>query len=176
MTPLATAIQSEELSGSAAEVLDALLEEVVVSTDSTAYSWSGVNEKLLELGVAPEVVAGWDTALAEIPGGSMLDRMLASKGGVNLANPVIQSQLEAVKAVAAPEAATLLVALQAIGVRRGPRWSKYVEAEPDEAAVTAALTEVESREWWSHIMFDIVPSMLTAANTVEEIKAAIQDA
>lgn len=136
------------------QALDRLLEVTVLSTDSTAYTWSGTNERLGQLGLPLEVLAGWDSVLIGLPGGSMMDRMLSS-GGVNYTLPDIRAGLQAVlDANPGESVAAVITALMEIGVRHGPRWQSYggvISAEPTLDSIAAARATIASealRDWW----------------------------
>jgi hypothetical protein len=127
-----------------AEAVARLLETVDLPPDTTAYTWSGTNERLGELGVVPQVRAVWDTVITQFPGGTMLDRMLSS-GGVNYAREDVRQQLQATidgldltdqqQAIAA----VVLEALLRIGQPVAPRWQKVgLGAEPTGQQVAEA--------------------------------------
>jgi len=143
MTNLSMAILAHDLTGSAAEIVKAFGETVEVSRDATAYTWSGVNDRLVNMGVDPLTVVGWNVAVDALPGGSMLSLMLSS-GGVDFTGPFIRQQLTAVKQVASPEVAEVLYALLSIGITMGPLWRKAgLSSLPTEAEVESALAEID---------------------------------
>jgi len=124
-----------------AEAVARLLEEVELPPDTTAYTWSGTNERLGELGVDAQVRAVWDTVITQFPGGTMLDRMLSS-GGVNYAREDVRQQLQATidgldltdqqQAIAA----VVLEALLRIGQPVAPRWQAVgIDSEPTEQQI-----------------------------------------
>lgn len=141
---LADAIQAEGLSGTAAEILTALVADVTIATDSTAYTWSGLSEKLVTAGVAPMVIAGMASVVNAIPGGDMLDRMLSS-GGVNFAGPVVRAQLAAA-AQSAPQYADVIEAILSIGITTGPRWRRAgLALLPSESEIQVAMDEAAAQ-------------------------------
>lgn len=147
MSTLATTLRANAVTGTPDEVQSALRETVVVSQDDTSYSWSGLNRKLLDIGLPVEVVAGWDVALSAMPGGSMLARMLSDKSGVQLSHPAIQAQLTAVKSVTDDAGKQLLQALLSIGVTYGFRWQQLgLGFEPPIEDITTALQEIADQE------------------------------
>lgn len=123
------------------QALDRLLEVTVLATDPTAYTWSGTNERLGQMGLPLEVLAGWDSVLIGLPGGAMMDRMLSS-GGVNYTLPNVRAGLQAVlDANPGESVAAVITALMEIGVRHGPRWQAYdgaITAEPTLESIAAA--------------------------------------
>lgn len=104
------------------QALDHLLEVIELDHDTTAYKWSGTNERLGQMGLPFEILAGWDQVLLSLPSGSMMDRMLLS-GGVDYTLPNIRFGLQQVLASNPAEPVpTVINALLEIGIPHGPRW------------------------------------------------------
>lgn len=174
MTTLADAIQIEGLTGTAAEIRTAFAADVTVSTDSTAYTWSGLSEKLVTAGVDPMVIAGMASVVNALPGGDMLDRMLSS-GGVNFAGPVVRAQLAAA-AQQSPEYATVIAAMLAIGATTGPRWQRAgLQSLPTEQQIQAALNTIEAQQKFAQFANETLPQMITAGTTWAAVKSAFAE-
>jgi len=168
---LADAIQAEGLSGTAAEIRTAFVADVTIATDSTAYTWSGLSEKLVTAGVDPMVIAGMGSVVNSLPRGDMLDRMLSS-GGVNFAGPVVRAQLAAA-AQSAPQYAEVIGAMLAIGVTTGPRWQRAgLDALPSESDITAAIAEID-RVTTLRAMIATINTAIVDGETVDAVRQQI---
>lgn len=155
------------------EAVDFLLEQVEIYRDSTAYTWSGTNEKLGEMGLPLELVSGWDTVITQLSGGSMLDRMLAS-GGINYSLQTVRLALGAV--LQGTQDATIQLLAQSllnIGIRYGYRWVKLgLVGEPSLSDVQAARARIVELDTIIALE-DMVRSMRNANQTMAEIKTAV---
>ena len=103
-------------------------------------------EKLIAAGVDATTVAGLDTVLVTLPGGSMLDRMLSS-GGVDFTGPVVRASLAAI-AQFKPDYAGIINAMLGIGVQTGPRWQKPslgIVSQPTAESCQIALDEIAAQ-------------------------------
>jgi len=106
-----------------AEIVTALGETVSLSYDTTAYTWSGLYDKLAIAGVSPEQMNGLESMVRALPGGIVLANSLAS-GGVDFSREDLQQQLAAIADSQSAEIATLLGIVQRIGRPVGPLWKK----------------------------------------------------
>lgn len=146
MSTLSNAIRTENLIGTAAEVLAALLTNVVLSTDSITYSLSGAADRLLALGVDPMILIDLRAHVRTLPvGGDTFEGLLltggGSAGGVNFSLPAIRFQIQVNQAQPSTTVAQqiMLAAMLQIGETTGPLWRKYISVEPVEAEVQSAL-------------------------------------
>lgn len=149
------------------------LESVELSRDSTSYTWSGVNEKLVEAGVDLQIVAAWNTVLDSISGGSMLGEMLRS-GGCDFTRPTLRGQLAAVLATDPGEpVATVLQALLDIGIQYGTRWAYHsVAPEPTVEQIQAAM-DLNRRTDWLDYRVAAVRSQLASLGSVDAVRTAL---
>lgn len=171
MNSLAIAIQTEGLSGTAAEVLAALKSEIVIRSDSTPRDWRYVNGTLLAAGVPPETVDAFIDALPTIKGGKAINAALMSSG-VDFTLPHVVAGIEANSAALGPIAAILL----AIGTTRGPRWRKHLQDEPTEAAIQFSLNQIACETLLESIRSTIGPVAVNTGKTVVELKSMIAGA
>lgn len=155
----------------AEEVHDLFGETVELVRDSTAYTWSGVNEQLAGLGVDVMVLAVWDQALPSIPGGPMLANMLNS-GGVDFTGPLIRAQLQSVAAGADPSIQAVLAALLEIGIRHGEWWRLWFDSIPTVEEIQSALVANQKESEWKAIS-NLVANLGAAGGGADEIKAAV---
>lgn len=160
--PLETILQQSDFAGlTAGQAREKLSEIVDLPHDTTRYSWATISERLEEIGVPIEVRAVWDSVLTEFEGGTMLDRQLSSKDGIDLSRQPVQDQLAAVRQSINQADRTALTdeqiqrleiagqvidALIAIGRPTGPRWQKEGLAElPTLENVEGALVAIEKQ-------------------------------
>lgn len=111
-------------------------EIVVIRTDPTAYTWSGLGEKLALAGVDVATLVSLPTLVANMPGGAMFDKCLSS-GGFDFSSPFNREALTAGLAGASPEATGLINAMLAIGVVSGTRWQSFGIDPPTVANIAA---------------------------------------
>lgn len=156
-----------------AELLALLRETVEMARDSTPYTWSGVNNRLAAMGVSLEVITTWGSAVASLPGGDMMERMLSS-GGIDFSLDLIQAALSAAKEGANGPTTQLLTLLQAIGVQTGPRWQKFgLPAEPTLQQIDDAKQVIENTRWVTHVVNEILNPGLSEGKTIDELKALV---
>lgn len=88
--------------------------------NSTAYSWSGLCDRLERDGLLPAQIIAFASMLPTIPGGDVLDKMLQSSGGADLSRASIQTALSAVETD--EQSAPIIAAVKAVGVRDVTPW------------------------------------------------------
>lgn len=158
----------------AADALDALSAASVEVRDDTSYTWSGVNERLAEMGVPLEIVMVWDTALKDIPGGSMLGEMLRS-GGCDFTRPNLRGALQYALPQSSEPTATVLTALLAIGIRNVTPWSQVAgdAALPTVDEIAFAQRRITSSRWVSRLLNEVINPLVAQGKTIAEIKTAV---
>lgn len=111
---------------------------VIVFSDNTPYTWSGIGQKLLENGVSSEVVLNMRATLSALPnGGSTLDGCFLS-GGFDCSDATNRALLSASEVTDPPDAVTLINAMLAVGIVMGTSWQKWGIAQPLLADITSA--------------------------------------
>ena len=157
-----------------AECVTKLEEITEVSRDTTAYTWTNLNAKLLEIGLPDALVTSWNITLADLPGGSMLANML-SAAGVDLSHPVMQAQLTAVRdAIADPTVILLLNAFLQIGIKTGPLWeARRLSALPSEQEIIDARTENSRQQAVATMLNECINPLVAGNATVAEIQSAV---
>ena len=124
------------------QCLNALNATVTISTDSTAYTWSGIGIKLLELGVSASIVMNARTLVQNIsPGGAMLDGCLSS-GGFDFSSSENRALINGAGVTAPPDAVTLLNAMLQIGIQTGHLWQTCCASQPSLSDVTSARSQI----------------------------------
>jgi hypothetical protein len=183
MNALASYIQSAGLTGTAAEIVAALkADHTEIIENTTRWSVTALNAELIRRKLPLEIVAGWDTAVSSLPGGSMLVLMLSDKDGVNLADPSMQEQMKVVLSLIPadkPEATMFVNALLSIGRTEviTPLWEHAGLSEPTEDDVKFALQQVATDQFCAKIVNEIIqPLNAGGSATIDEIKAAIAEA
>ena len=113
MNALATYIQSNNLSGTPAEIVAALDAEVVLSRDSQRWTYAGLARRF-----GPVAVGQVDEGLKQIPGMDWV-RLALAAGGLDFSDPVTQAGLDSLVGVFPDE---MIAGLKAVGITRGKRY------------------------------------------------------
>jgi len=116
---------------------------VVIRTDSTAYSWSGLGEKLALAGVDIVTLGSLPTLILGMSGGVMFDKCLSS-GGFDFSNTFNRTALSGGLG-GSPEADALINAMLEIGVVHGQRWTNYDCQPPTLEDITASRARIASQ-------------------------------
>lgn len=119
-------------------------EIVVIRTDPTAYTWSGLGEKLALAGVDVATLVSLPTLVANMPGGAMFDKCLSS-GGFDFSSEFNRGALSSGLHGASPERTALINAMLEIGVVHGQRWTNYDCQPPTLEDITAARARIASQ-------------------------------
>ncbi len=172
---LSAALDNDEFKDlTEAECVTALAEVVEVSRDSTSYTWSSLNLKLLEDGVDLATVSTWDQGVGSMTGGSMLKEMLGATGIDFTLEPVRMMLKGAIAASDKKAVIALLNALLNVGIKTGPRWKKYdIQTEPTEADIKAARVKRQNEKDASGLLNECIQPMISESASIADIKTAV---
>ncbi len=144
---------AEFLALSDADALAALLLQVEFPADTTAYTWSGLSEKLLAAGIDPMLLVNLDALLTSLPvGGTMFDKLLTS-GGVDFSLAGIRTQIAINQAQAiSADQQTVLAACLLIGIPVGPRWQRDgIPEEPTLESIAATRATIAGEALYQQV-------------------------
>lgn len=166
MTPLASAIQSLGLSGTAAEIRTALNADVAMPHDRTLWTYNGVAQAFgseAAEGIAQAIAAaGLPTAVT-----------VYAARGFDLSLDQTREQLDEI-ATGVPALAQVCVALKAIGRPTAKRYATAgLDALPSEVEITAALAEIADDEKYNYVLGNLIPGARAQGKTWAETKALI---
>lgn len=151
---LRNVLQLEEfLPLSDADALAALLLQVEFPADTTAYTWSGLSEKLLEAGIDPMLLVSLDALLTSLPvGGTMFDKLLTS-GGVDFSLAGIRTQIAINQSLPiSADQQIVLAACLLIGLPVGPRWVRDgIPEEPTLESIAEARATIASEALYQQV-------------------------
>lgn len=166
MTPLATAIQSLGLSGTAAGIRTAFDADVDLPHDHTLWTYNGVATTF-----GPQAAEG--LAQAMTAAGLTTAVMVYASRGFDLSLDLTRQQLDAI-AAGVPALAEVCASLKAIG---RPTTKRYAYAGlnslPSEAEITAALAEISIAEKCDYVTGILIPAARADGKTWDEIKTLI---
>lgn len=119
-------VSTEELRElTAQEVLDELSVDIDLDRDNTAYTWSGLYDKLALMGFSESQLDSIEDGIAAFHGGKVLVNSLGS-GGLSFGRDDIQLKLLTLldSGSLTEEQSALVYALKSIGQPVGKRWQK----------------------------------------------------
>lgn len=150
-------------------------ESVVVSRDTTPYTWSGIGQKLVEHGVSPTDLVQLATNISSLPGGPVLDKCLTS-GGFDFSDEFNRATIQSFEINEPDWAVNVLNAMLAIGVTPGTRWQLFGVAQPILSDIAAARTAIANQASKTRLMNEVVNAMASDESvTLAAFKAAIAD-
>lgn len=120
-------------------------ETVVLSTDSTAYTWSGIGQALLQGGLDPQLVVGMRDILKDVQGFSMLDGALLS-GGFDFSDTTNRYLIGTLISGAGTNAAAILSAMLGVGQTSGARWEQQGIDQPTVEDIAAARVAISNEQ------------------------------
>lgn len=146
------------------QTLDALNATVVVATDSTAYTWAGLGEKLVANGLDPAIVMNARPLVQAItPGGITLDGVLSS-GGFDLSSAINRALIASAGVTAPPDAVALLTAMLSIGITNGPRWTTStngISTQPTLSEIADARESITDQNDKCRLMNEVINPQAT---------------
>lgn len=159
-----------------AAILAAGNASIVIATDSTAYTYSGLAEILAAANVDQSILLAPQTFVKSLIGGQALDVCLSS-GGVNFSLPGIREILQANLAANPAPTAIVAAAINAMlnqGVQTGTYWQSCGLPVPSTTDIANALAANAAAVWWAHLLNEVInPLLATSTVTEAEIKAAV---
>lgn len=172
---LVDALKYDEFTGlTDSECVTSFNTDVTISTDNTAYTWSSLNLKLLDLGVDLSVVSTWDQVIGNMTGGSMMKEMLRATGIDFTLTPVRQMITAAIAASDNDSEKALLNALLQIGVTTGKKYVKYgLDSLPSEQEVNAARVKIQNTNDATALINECINPLIANQSSLADIKAAV---
>lgn len=155
-------------------ILAALLATVSGPPNSTPFTWSGLGQELLKVGVSPTIVLNARATLANLEnGGPMLDGCLSS-GGFDCSDATNRALLAASEVTDPPDAVTIINAMLAIGLPTFPMWQEFGLTEaPILSDVQTALAQISNQQAWESFVASTLNALLTSYASPTTIKAAV---
>lgn len=172
---LSTVLRNSEFTNlTDAQCVAKLDEDVVIGTDNYAYTWSSLNLKLIDMGVSLSIIKTWDTTIASLEGGSMLDRMLSATG-VDFTLDSVRSSIQSIIDDSVDQDVIyLLNKLLEVGITNGKLWEKYaLDALPTEAGVAAARQIITNQDDASALLNECINPLIAQNKSLAEIKTAV---
>lgn len=168
MTPLATAIQSLGLTGTAAEIRTALNVDVDLPHDHALWRYVGVAETFGDEaaeGIGAEMRAAGLVSAADS----------YAHPGFDLSLDKTREKLDAI-AANAPPLAQVCAALKAIGRPTAKRYATVgLNALPEESEITAALSEIADNEKYDYVIGNLLPAARAEGKTWAEAKLLVAE-
>lgn len=165
MNTLATYIQSNNLTGTPAEIVAALDAEVELSRDSQRWTYAGLAKRF-----GPTAVGQVDEGLKAIPGMDWV-RLALAAGGLDFSDPATQAGLDS---LAEAFGAEMVALLKAVGITRGKRHiAAGLNALPTEEHVTVALSQIAVSQWAAAVKNEVIEPLAASESSIADIKAAI---
>jgi len=172
MTTLETAFTDSRVTGStAAEKLAALLADGSPIVDRTLYTWDKVY-KVIGEEKTRTLIQVFKGAMQQDP--FLEPQWLKLAVGRDFSDSDFQAKIPPLCAAAGfTDHETALVT--GIGVTPQKLWKNLgIESEPTEEQVAEAMEKKAVSEWWAQVANELVPPMITAGKSIEEIKSAIE--
>lgn len=104
-----------------AAVLSAVNSLSVQRTDSTPYTWSGLSAQLSLRDVSAEAIVAFEMLVPNLPGGSLLDKLLTS-GGADFTLAPLRAALAAAASAQDADGQALIAAVLSVGVWHVSPW------------------------------------------------------
>jgi hypothetical protein len=169
-------------SKTAEECRDYLLEITNLPPNRTLYTWSGISEQLLVVGVPPEAIIAFIDNVESVVGGKALDKMLSS-GGIDFSGEAIRNQIMfAISQLAAEQVVANLVlsGMLSIGIGQAPNWQRLgLDSEPTLEQVETDLANftesVRTEQVWQSAYNQFISPVLDSEfPTVEALTAGVK--
>ena len=166
MNPLANYIQSNNLTGTPAEIVAALDADVVLSRDSQRWTYAGLARRF-----GPTVVGQVDEGLKQMPGMDWV-RLALAAGGLDFSDSVTQAGLDSLKGAFPDE---MVAGLKAVGITRGKRYtSAGFDSLPTEEQVAVAQSQIAVAQWVAALKNEVIEPMAAGGeSSIADIKSAV---
>lgn len=166
MNALVSYIQSNNLTGTPAEIVAALDADVVLSRDSQRWTYAGLARRF-----GPQVVGQVDEGLKQIPGMDWV-RLALAAGGLDFSDATTQAGLDSLAGVFPAE---LIAGLKAVGIARGKRYvAAGFDTLPTEEQVVVAQSQIAVVQWAAAVQNEVIAPMAAGGeSSIADIKAAV---
>ncbi len=172
MTTLETAILDNRVTGTSAEEKLVSLKSDGTPIENHESQTVAAIVKATSIDEARLVIGTVKAVAAQDPLTDSFYIKLCSRGQ-DWADPDWQEQIPQLAAIGS-WSEELTTKLQEMGIKSQTIWQNVgLDAEPTLEQVTAAMAKNAVAEWWAQVQFELVPQMITAGNSIEEIKAAL---
>jgi len=157
-----------------AECVAKLDETTEIARDTTPYTWSSINLKLLEKGVDAGIVGTWDSAIPNLTGGTMLDRMLGNTG-VDFTIEAVRIMVQAaIQSNQDANIETVLNMLLEIGITTGKRYLTFgLESLPTEQEVNLARQKNANERAGIALINECINPLISQKASLSDIKSAV---